>query len=404
MAKFRKIEGGGGGDYYDSDYEESRPGYQEKIHKYRLTNFYRTLLVIVAIILVAILVWAQYRNHVYTGYEVVSSVDRTVSASSVDETLGKSIVTYSHDGAQCSDAKGNMLWNQTYQIQDLLVAKDGSTVCFASYNGRDIYVLNDSTRLSHVETTLPIRNVAVSDSGWMTAILFDTDVTRINTYNEEGVQIFEGKSYMSGSGYPAGVALSPSGSLLQVSYVYVETGSLKTTVAFYNFSSVGDNYRENMVSAFEYSDMLVPEVGFLNDTTAYAVGDGRLMIYKGEEQPGIVAEYMYDDEVRSVFAGGGHVALVFNSDTSDAKYRIEVYNSSGARDGVYYFNMDYSDVIFEKEDFVIYNESSCKIITYDGREKYEGNFGKNIRLMIPTENAYRYLLVSEDTLDVIQLN
>ena len=52
---------------------------------------------------------------------------------------------------------------------------------------------------------------------------------------------------------------------------------------------------------------------------------------------------------------------------------------------------------------VIYNETQCQIMTMDGIEKFNGSFSKPVRLMLPTGKAYRYLLVTDSSIDTIQL-
>ena len=69
----------------------------------------------------------------------------------------------------------------------------------------------------------------------------------------------------------------------------------------------------------------------------------------------------------------------------------------------FYFDVDYTDIFFGKDNLVIYNETECQIFTMDGTEKYHGNFGKTVRLMLPVGNTYKYLLVTDDTIDTIQL-
>lgn len=72
-----------------------------------------------------------------------------------------------------------------------------------------------------------------------------------------------------------GNSLSPGGELLCVSYIYVDAGVLKTNIVFYNFGPVGANNSDLIVSAYTYTDMLIPYVQFLNDSTAFSVGDNR---------------------------------------------------------------------------------------------------------------------------------
>lgn len=381
-----------------------KTSYRDKIRAYKTKNLYRALLVIVIIVVIALIVRVQYLNHVYTGYDVISSNERTRANDAIDMRLGRSIFTYSKDGAHCSDIKGNINWNQTYEIQDIKLDSQGSIVGIANYNGRDVYILNEAQQLSKITTTMPIRNLCVSADGTSTIVIYDTDVTYINTYNPAGEMIFSGQTHMSNSGYPAAIGLSPNGKLLAVGYIYVDAGTVKTTVAFYNFGSVGDNYADYLVSGFDYTDLIVPEVGFLSNSMAYAIADNRLMFYAGDEQPAVKSEYLFDREILSVFANNGYIGVVFASDKEASYYKMSVYNSNGELTGNYYFDIDYTDIIFEKKNFVVYNESECLIRNYDGKDKFEGTFNTTVNVMLPTDKAFRYVIVDDKTIQIIQLN
>ncbi len=382
--------------------EQKQSNYKDKIRKHKLTSIYRVLLVVAALVAVVVLIMVQYKRHVYTGYDIVSSVERESSSEAVDMRLGDAIFTYSKDGAHCADEKGVVSWNQTYEIQDIKVSTNQDAVAIGNYNGRDIYVSNTQKQLGTITTTMPIREISVAATGYVTAVLADTEVTWINTYSPEGELIYSGQTHMHNSGYPAAIGLSPNGELLAVSYVYVDAGTLKTNVAFYNFGPVGDNQSDYMVGGYTYTDLLVPEVGFLNNEVAYAVGDSRLMIYKGGQKPVLEAEYLYEEEIQAVFSNNNYVGLVFLSD-KESRYKLEVYNASAKKVGTYYFDIEYSDIFFEKDCFVIYNETECVINTYAGMEKYNGNFTKSVNVMIPTKTAYKYILVTDTTIDTVQL-
>lgn len=383
--------------------EQNQISYQDKIRKHKLTTVYRVLLVLIALGAAAALIMVQYKRHIYTGYDIVSSIARETASEAKDMRLQDSILTYSKDGAHCTNAKGEVKWNQTYEIQDIQVETCRDVVAIGNYNGREIYVQNTEKQLGVINTTMPIRNIAVSATGTVTAVLADTDVTWINTYNVNGENIYTGQTHMQNSGYPAAISLSPNGELLAVSYVYVDAGILKTDIAFYNLGAVGDNYSDHFVSGFSYTDLLVPEVRFLNDSTAFAVGDSRLMIYSGSQVPVTAGEYLYSQEIQSVFYSEEYIGLVFLSDQEDGQYRLDVYNAAAAKVGSYYFDIDYTDIFFEQNSFAAYNETECVIMTFDGIEKYNGYFTKAVKLMLPTGSAYKYLLVTDSTIDTIQL-
>ena len=101
--------------------QKSQDDYKKKIRKHRLKIVYRVLLVVAALGAALALVVVQAKRHIYTGYDTVSSISREVSSDATDIRLKNSILTYSKDGAHCTDAKGNVKWNQTYVIQDVLL-------------------------------------------------------------------------------------------------------------------------------------------------------------------------------------------------------------------------------------------------------------------------------------------
>jgi len=383
--------------------EQNQIGYKEKIIKHKLANAYRILLIVIIVIALIVLILIQYRNHVYTTYDTISSLPRERVSGAVDLRLGKGILTYSKDGAHCTDAKGNVSWNQTYEIQNVKLAFSGNTVAIAEYNGRNIYVENDEKQLATITTTMPIRDVAVSSAGYTTAVLDGADVAVINTYNASGDVIYKGEARMNGSGYPAAISLSPSGELLCVSYWYLDAGVLKTNVAFYNFGDVGENVSDFMVSVFFYTDTLVPQVQFMNDSTAFAVGDNRLVIYSGSHVPVEAASYMLTEEIQSVFYSDKYIGLVFRTEEDGKLYRMDVYDVSSDQVGSFYFDMEYTDIFFGQNNFVAYNDTECVIMTMDGREKFNGGFEKPVRLMLPAGNSYKYLLVTDNSIDTIQL-
>lgn len=382
--------------------EQKQTGYRQKILKHRLASVYRILLIVAGAVALIALMVVQYRRHIYTDYDIVSSVPREKTSGSIDVRLGNSILTYSKDGVHCTDARGEVSWNQTYQIQDVKLSVNGDTVAIGDYNGRNIYVQNSSQQLFTISTTMPIRDVAVSQTGRVTAVLADTDVAWVNTY-VEGKLKYRGEAHMNGAGYPGAISLSPNGDLLCVAYIYVDAGVLKTNIAFYNFGNVGENYNDHIVSSWSYTDLVVPIVRFMNADTAFAVGDGRLMVYSGSQKPVSAAEKLFDEEVQSVFYNEDYIGLVFRSDSSDYLYRLDVYDTSGEKVGSYYFSFEYTDLFFEKDYFVVYNETECMIKTLDEIEKFHGTFSKTVHLMLPASGAYRYVLVTDNSIDTIQL-
>jgi hypothetical protein len=176
-------------------------------------------------------------------------------------------------------------------------------------------------------------------------VLDGTDVTWIYLYDSKGNAIANFKTTMKDSGYPISVSISPNGELVCVSYIYPEDGTVKTSMAFFNFGSVGQNSIDNYASGYDYPGVVVPYVQFMNSSSAFAVSDDRIMFYSGEEKPVSLSEsFTGTEQVRSVYFNDSYVGLVFSNSTEDGTYRLQVYSASGELVLTSYFDIDYSEI------------------------------------------------------------
>ena len=261
-----------------------REHYSDKIVKYRLHRLYQGSLVFVVIVAVAAALWISQKNRVYTEYVVTESNARDVAANAKTIVLGDHILTYSNDGASCFDIKGKPVWNETFEMQDPVVTVCNSTVAFGDYNGRKIYVMNTQGILGEIATNMPIRALAVAQTGVVAAVLYDSDVTWIYLYNSKGEVAVRIKTTMSQFGYPIDISLSPNNNLAMISFLAEDEGTVKSSVAFYNFGEVGQNEVDNYMSGYDYP-AVVHHVCFMTSELAYAMADDRLAFYEGAQKP-----------------------------------------------------------------------------------------------------------------------
>jgi len=380
-----------------------KTAYRDRMKRHRITSFYRVLIGLAVIGLVAAIIAVQYSHHIYEDYEIVKESTREYADGARDITLGDCILTYSKDGAHCTNMSGVVVWNQTYEIQDLLVVTDKNMTAITGYNERVIYIADSEKIYGQITTNMPVKDVAVSAAGIITAVVEEGNVTWINTYNMEGEMLYTGQARMNESGYPLSISLSANGELLAVSYVFLEAGTLKTNLAFYNFGEVGDNYNDYLVNNHSYTNLLVPDVKFINNTTAVAVGDSRVMIYKGSQIPDATAERLFDKEIQATFFGDNHVAMVFLNDSSEERYLLQVYNDKAELVLEYPFEMDFSNIILEDDKVILYSENQLEIVTYKGLVKFKQTLDRYFHVVIPANSPYRYYLISEDKIETIQL-
>ena len=381
--------------------------YKEKIRSHKLAIFYRIVLFLLLTAAIAAFVFIQWRDKVFVESIVTGSAPLTIVQGATVKNLGGNVLLYSKDGASCIDVKGNAVWNHTYEMQSPMVAISGQTVAIGDYNGRTIYVMDKNSQRGTINTNLPIRDFCVSENGVVAAVLDDAEVTRIYVYNgNENTEepLIYGRATMDKSGYPVSISLSPDGKLMVVSYLYVDSGNMKSSVAFYNFGEVGKNETDNFVGGYDYLDTIMPYVQFMDNDSAFAVSDDRIAFFSGAEKPTNIASKLLDEEVQSIHYNENYVGLVFINQSGESAYRLDVFNESGELVLSQFFDIEYTDVVFNKDQIIIYNDLNCQICNMKGVDKFTGEFEKRAALIIPTSSAYKYVAVTADSIDSIELN
>lgn len=377
--------------------------YEKKIAKHRRGNAFKILVTVLCIAVVGVMIVTQTRNKVYTTYNRLTSESLRIAGGVSTLAFSDKLLLYSNDGIKCTDSKGKDVWNQAYEMQNPMVRICGNVVGVGDYNGRKIYVMNTSGIMGEIDTNMPITNFSIAGNGEVATILEEAGITWIYLYDSQGELIAKMKTTMKNSGYPVAASLSPNGKLLQVSYLYADSGKIKSSVAFYNFGEVGQDSIDNYVSGYDYADSVVPYVQFMNDTLAFAVADGRLMFYSGAQKPVSAAEVLFDKEVQAVYYNERYVALVYLNQSGETKYQMDVYSPDGNKKLTLTYDMESQNILLDKESIVLYGKDECLIYSMDGIQKYSGNYEKMINLMIPTSSAYKYTVVTQDSIDVVQL-
>lgn len=390
-------------EYFDKKQDIDKNEFRHKLLRHRLTIFYRIVLVILIIAAISIALYYNYQNMIYTEYEVIKRVEFEETSTASYMNYNGNILKFSQDGATAFTMEDTMIWNETYEMQNPMVDIAGEYVVLGDYMGTQIYVMNSSGKCGEIDAMLPVQKFCVSASGTVAAVLEDGSTTWIRVYNKEGTIVADIKTTMAISGYPVSIALSDDGIKLAVSYLFIDSGVLTTTVGFYNFGAVGQNEIDNFVSGYNYANTVVSYVDFLNDGTAIGVGDDKFVIYRGNQKPVSEFELPIEEEVKSVFHGDKYTGLVFASGNSTSKYRIDVYDEEGSLAFSKDFDIEYTDIILHDELVIIYGSSNCEIYNIKGVEKYAGTFDKSVLTLIPTESLTRFLLISSNRAEEIQL-
>ena len=374
-----------------------------KILRHRTEILIRVGIVIVVLLLATGFFYFSYLNKEYDSINVVKSSDSVVTMGSEVMRFGNCILVYSNDGMKCVNEKGDVIWNETFQMQNPMIDISGDVVGIADYNGSMIYMMNKSGKLGTINTGMPIRKFCVSAKGLAIAILDDSDITPIHIYDTSGNTVAYFSTSMRNSGYPIDIAITESGYVVAVSYLYVDNASYKTDVAFYNFGEVGQNQTDNLVSGYTYSNAIVPEVRFIDNSNAVAVADNRLMFYSGDQKPISSGEVLVENEIAAVYYGEQYVALVFNNTGDGDRYTVNIYDRNGKIKDTISFNIMYEDILITGNHIVVYSSDECLVHVIGGIDKYKGPLEGGVLAILPTGINYRYTFVTNDEIQTVEL-
>lgn len=390
-------------EYFKEKYEDSQAEFMKKIKQHRLSILYRVLLVVAIVATVIVAAYYNYQNMVYSDYDVLKNIAYTEASNARYINLNGKLLRYSNDGASAYSMDNEMLWNETFEMQTPMIDVCNDYVAIGDYKGSSVYVFNSEGLQGTIETTTPIRSFCVSGTGNIAAVMEEGDVTWVKLYDKTGTNIASDRTTMAKSGYPLDVDISSNGILMAVSYLYVDSGVISSSVAYYNFGAVGQNEVDNLVSGYNYSDTVVSYVEFMNENTSFAVGDNRLEIFRGDQKPENAFELLIQDEIESVFNNEEYIALVFAGAEGELAHKIMIYDTSGECVLVQQFDLDYTDIVISKDLVIIYNSAECEIYNMKGLQKYSGTFKNSAITLIPTASKTKFLLVSGDGMEEIQL-
>ncbi len=377
--------------------------YKKKIKRHKRTKAVMIIATVLFVITMVIVLYISNENKIYQDAEVINEIEIQAVENRNWCNLGDYTLSYTTDGANCSDDKGEVVWNRAYQLQSPQVDVCGTTVAISEYNATSIYVMNTQKELAQIDTGMPVKDFCVSEKGIVAAVLEDGNTTWIYLYDTKGEELVYFKTTMQDSGYPVKIDLSPNGMILGVSFITVQDAGIKTKIAFYNFGEVGQNKSDMLVSAYEYSDAVVPVIEFVKGNAIFALANGRLMIYGGSEIPSHKAETLIGGEIQSIVYSDDYIGLVSYGQTMESKYTLSVYNTKAELVGTVPFDLYYQGIEFDGDNILIYSDTQMELYKANGKRIYEMQFQEPVQKILLTKKDNKFNVVYKDTIETIEL-
>lgn len=377
--------------------EVDREDLDKKLRAHRRKVAVLVIFVLLLLAAAAIITYIYYENKVYDTYDVISSTERLdTSASEFTEFQGK-LLKCTNDGAVYTDLSGNLIWNQTYEMDQPVVQMRGNYVVIYELNGTQVYILDTVNLQGSICTSMPVQKVSIAAQGTVAILMENKGTSYLQLYDKTGRQLTSGELHVQNSGYPLDLALSENGEKLAVSMLDINDGGVKTVIAFYNFGTVGQNSIDKIVSSYTYANTVIPQIRYLENDTMVAFGDNRVILFTGAQKPAEEKSIELKDEVKSIFYDEGHFGLIYDA-ADDKNNRLEYYDISGKQIMNITFDTDYTDVeILANGELCILGENSCEIYNRRGIRKFQYAFNKHLYQILSgrTQIDYMFLLDGE---------
>ena len=388
------------------DEEEIVKRAEKKVRHKRL----RILFILLIILAAAVLFCFRYiYSHNYTAFTVAweKQIPASEGGFTGYEKFGDNVLKYTKDGASYIDKSGNAVWSISYELKSPICYINGDYAAIADQQGNTIYICNKEGNQGEATTLLPILRAGISAYGVTAALVEDNKSSYITFFKSDGSTLDWGiKTTMEKNGYIMDFSLSPEGTQVMLSDLYLQEGGLKNRIVFYNFSEFGKSYPDRLVGGFdEFSEDLSPRVRFLDEGHACAFSDSQLAFFSLENvtSPELVKQIPVEEEIRNVTYSGSNVGIIVSTLSGENPYRMDIYKANG--DLAFSREFDYPYQQFDIDgDFVfLYNDNSCKVFSMSGRERFSGQFDFTISKMARGQQFNSLILIGGDTVREIKL-
>lgn len=384
----------------ETDLEEMK----EKIRRHRKKIVIRIAVTAVsaAVLIAAAGIYFQLKE--YTEYEAYAEIERNDSQSTKYENFAGNILRYNNDGAVYADSSDNLIWNQAFEMQNPHVDICENYAVLADLQGMQIYIMDTVGMQGDITTNRPIEAVCAANQGTIAVLTQADGISYLELYNRKGESLASGEIHVANSGYPLDIALSSDAKKLAVSILDISKGKAKTTVAFYNFGSVGQNEIDNIVSSYSYDDTIIPEIDFITNDRMIAFGDNKIVLFEGTQKPEEKELLKLEKEVKSIFFDTDYFGLVYGSGDAGNHHKMEVYDMQMKLRLEKEYTMPYQNIEFlENHEICIRDEYECEIYTLRGTKKFAYKFDDALYKIFSNGRGRRYTFVLDGVIERVKL-
>lgn len=365
-----------------------------------------TLLMILAAIFVVIFI-AVKRSKTYGDFRLTRKAEWNMTTDTSYLPYKSGVLKFNRDGAEAVAQNGQTLWNITYNMKDPIADVSGSYVIIADRGGKQFCIVDGSGEANRIEVLNNITYIDIAQQGVVAVMMSDVDKDYVELYSMDSISgetpLANGETSVLSDGFPLDLAISKDGRKLVTSYMRLVENTLENWVTFYNFGEVGKSMFDHIAGDYKQGEALAPEIEFLtNDIVLVCRNDG-FLLYTMQEIPKARAIVTIEEEIKHLVWSDSYICVVLKNTSDNDKYRVQLYDFNGKKKLDFTMNDDFEQILLSGEDLIFYSRLNCVIYTIHGREKFKGNFERNVEQIYSVNDEDEYLLIGDGTMDLMKL-
>ena len=356
---------------------------------------------IILIALIGIAAWVAYFAYsrtTYHHYEVQARTKRASSDNTSYKSLSGKLFSYSRDGASLSGFDGNLVWNESFDMENPTCEAEGGYVLVYDKESTSAYIFNASGLVGTLSMTLPIVRASIAANGNVAILMQNGETANLRMYSPSGSVIASGEVHAKNTGYPIAMAISADATQLLVSLLDLNDGDVKTTLCFYDFSDASKDETNHIAANFSYADQVIPEVAFLKDG-AVAFGDQELVFFAIDKEIAVRREVFLAEEANAVLYSGDRVGVVTVKRNPKRKNEnmLYVYSQTGVERFSHRVPGNVTSAEFlSNSEILVHNGKNIRIFRDDGSTKFAGKAEDAIRTVFPWDGQRNYFFITKD--------
>lgn len=363
-------------------------------------------IIVIAAIAISLILYGIFRT--YTDYEDSKVVDITSESGTTYAEFQGSLIKYSRDGVSCTDFDGNVLWSDSFEMDSPCVSSYGEYFMIYDKGGSLIEIMKKSGKVEKLTTTEPIVEADIASKGTTAVLMTGQDGSSISLYDISGNVLASGRLHISNTGYPVSLAISGNGENLAVSLIDIKDGKLKSTVEFFNFSSAGQNEKNNIMATFSYSDMVIPRVDYIAGTRPVAFGDSEIVVYSMANKPNVSKEIFPKGNIKSILLNDKYFGVVLThaevENTEKIKDDLILYSSGGRELFSKKISDNYLDIRLLSNNHVYLTDgNTISLYNVFGVKKFKYKFENGISAVMPWDGSSNYIFIENGKLHKVKL-